>query len=181
MPIIIWPTFSRAHDAVTAELAQRGFWDERLETVTTWLVPVGFSAYGWQWYGGSGDICIPRVSLARLGDNVLKRGRIALRDLLRHEWGHALADTHRGLFRSRRFSSVFGGSQNGQSALAWNPKEHVSHYAATHPSEVFAEAFMLWLKHGGCLPRRLDTPGIRQRWQFIDELSEAVWAGVRRW
>jgi hypothetical protein len=64
MPIITWPTFSRAHNAVTAELAKHGFWDERLE--------------------------------ARL-------------------------------------------------------------------------------------PRRLDTPGIRQQWQFIDELSEAVWAEVRQW
>jgi hypothetical protein len=143
-----------------------------METVT---------AYGWQWYGGTGDICIPRVSLVRLGDHVLKRGRVALRDVLRHEFGHALADTHRGLFHSLQFSSVFGGSHDGQSALAWDPEEHVSTYAATHPSEDFAEVFMLWLKHGGRLPRRLDTPGIRQQWQFIDELSEAVWAEVRQW
>jgi hypothetical protein len=86
-----------------------------------------------------------------------------------------------GLFRSRRFSSIFGGSHDGQTTLAWDPEEHVSTYAATHPSEDFAEVVMLRLKHGGCLPRRLDTPGIRQRWQFVDELSEAVWAGVRRW
>ena len=57
----------------------------------------------------------------------------------------------------------------------------MSTYAATYLSEDFAEVFMLWLKHGGRLPRRLDTPGIRKRWQFVDELSEAVRAGVRRW
>ena len=32
--------------------------------------------------------------------------------------------------------------------MAWDPEEHVSLYAATHPGEYFTEVFM-WLKHGG--------------------------------
>ena len=104
------------------------------------------------------------MSLGRTGDQVLKRGRFALRDVMQHEWGHAPADTYRSLFRSSRFSNVFGASHDGQTTLTWDPDEHVSDYAAKHPSEDFAEVFMQWLKHGGCLPGRLDVPGIHRRW-----------------
>lgn len=183
MPHLTWPTFSRAHAVVTSELAQQGVWDDRLERVTVWLVPFSVRCYGWQKYGSTGDICIPRVSMARIGDHVLKRQRLPLRDVLRHEWAHAIADTHRGLFRSRRFSDVFGGPhQSTKACMPWDPEQHVSTYAATMPGEDFAEVFMLWIKHSGCLPARFrGSDGIRRRWEFIGELASAIGAGVRRW
>ena len=183
MSLISFPTLNRANHDVTHELGHHGFWDSTLDRITVWLVPFSLRCYGWQSYGSTGDINIPRVSLARVGDKVLRRPRIALRDILRHEWAHALADTHRGLIRSQRFSSTFGASHDRMNAVAdWNPRHHVSKYAATNPGEDFAEVFMLWVKHGGRIPSRYcDTEGVQQRWRFVDELAGAVRAGKRRW
>jgi len=181
--IINQASLTQANNAVTHELAHHGLWDSALEQITVWLEPFSLRCYGWQSYGSTGDISIPRVSLPRIGDKILRRPRIALRDVLRHEWAHALADTHRGLIRSQRFSCTFGGSHDRADAVAdWNPHHHVSKYAATNPGEDFAEVFMLWLKHGGQIPLRYcDAEGIQERWQFVEELAGAVCAGKRRW
>ena len=88
---------------VRRELDTHGFWTERLADVEVCLVPVGL-AYGWHVEHEPGVICIPAVSACRLGDLFYGR-RTSLRDVLRHEHGHALAHCHRGLFRSRRFTS----------------------------------------------------------------------------
>lgn len=183
MPLVSLPTLDRANRAVISELDRHGFWNERLSRIEVFLVSFSWVCYGWQHYGGSGDICIPAVSLARVGRLVSRRPRVGLRDVLRHEWGHALADTHRGLFRSRRFSGVFGGSHERETpCLEWDPDNHVSRYAATNPSEDFAEVFSLWLKHGGALPSRFrDAGGVTRRWQFVTDLAGATRRGAGRW
>lgn len=179
---ISFPTLRRANAQVTQELDMHGFWNDRLDSVNVWLVPFSMGAYGWQYYGSSGDINIPRVSMARVGDCVMGRPHVSLRDVFRHEWAHAIADTNRALFRSRCFSGVFGGShERNDACLDWDPNEHVSTYAATNPSEDFAETFMLWIKHSRRMPARFEgAAGIRRKWVFVDKLAMAVGSGDRR-
>jgi len=168
-----------AYDLVVEEFEQLGFYDDRLYQVEVYLVPVSW-AYGFQRYGGDRSINIPAVSGSHLLD-VFRGERTDLCDVLRHEYGHAVADTHRGLMRSRRFSSVFGGSHESGHSREYDPDEHVTVYAATNPSEDFAELFYLYLRNQGQLPRCYNKPRIRTKWQFIRDLSWAIQQGRRRW
>ena len=177
--IVTFCQLNRALARVRRELEAHGFWDEPLASIEVFLVPFG-NAYGWQWYGSTGKIEIPAVSLSRLRD-LFGRRYTSLADVLRHEHGHALADTHRGLFRSRQFRSAFGAAHDSETESDFDPEFHVSAYAATSPKEDFAETFMLFLKHGGRLPACIDTRFIRAKWKFVERLGRAVRTGRRRW
>jgi hypothetical protein len=177
--IVTISQLNRALSRVRRELDSHGFWDKPLASINVFLVPVG-AAYGWQWYGSTGEIGIPAVSLGRLRD-IFGQRYTSVADVLRHEHGHALADTHRGLFRSRQFRSAFGAAHNWKKRFEFDPDFHVSDYASTNPMEDFAETFMLFLKHGGRLPARIDTRYIRAKWKFVERLGCAVRAGRRRW
>lgn len=177
--IVNLQNLQEAYDLVVAELEQLGFYDDRLYEVEVYLVPAGF-ALGWQHYGGDQSICIPAISFDRLR-SLFGWEPIELADVVRHEFGHAVADTHRGLLRSRRFSSVFGGSHESERSTPYDPTRHVTAYAATKPSEDFAEVFYLYLKNGGRLPCCYSSTPIRAKWRFIQDLSGAIRQGHRRW
>ena len=179
MQFITQTQLDQAEYAVRRQLAAHGFYDHHVAAVPTLLVPIG-CAYGWQYYGSTGEICIPRVSLSRLFD-FCQGTYTALRDVLRHEFAHAIADTHRGLFRSARFSEQFGASHEAQLQWEYDPEHHVSPYAAKDPSEDFAETFMVYVRRGGRLPARHATAPIRHKWRFIRSLSAAISTGCRRW
>ena len=179
MQLVTNSRLNRANYAVTVELDRLGFYDEHVQDVDTRLVPIGH-AYGWHWYGSSGEIHIPCVSVSRLWDIFYGR-YTALRDVLRHEFGHAIADTHRGLFRSDCFSEAFGAGHHWDFEWEYDPEHHVSEYAATAPAEDFAETFMVYVRHGGRLPAHLKTTPIKRKWTFISRLSTAVSKGIRRW
>lgn len=179
MDIVTKNRLDTANYAVTQELQKLGFYDAPMQEVQTYLVTFGV-AYGWQWYSGSGHINIPCVSVSRLS-HLWSGSYVSLRDILRHEFGHALADTHRGLFRSRRFSDAFGAGHDCEVAWEYDPEHHVSPYAATNPAEDFAELFMTYVRQQGRLPATLATTPRRRKWQFIDDLRDAVSNGKRRW
>lgn len=168
-----------ANNATILELTKLGFYDEYTERTEVYWV-YGSRAYGYHNFGGDGAICIPWISLSKLLD--LYRGKQnSLRDVLRHEYGHAVADTHRGLIRSRKFSLTFGASHDSDDKWEFDPYFHVTEYAAKSASEDFAEVFYLFVKHKGKLPARYDTPAIRAKWEFVDKLRRAIKAGKRRW
>lgn len=180
MGIVTYSRLEKANLAVTNELWKLGFYDEYMQRVDVYLVAAG-AAYGWQYYGGNGNICIPAVSFSRLAG--LFTGRyVSLRDVLRHEFGHALADTHRGLIRSAQFKEVFGAAHSADVSWEYDPKYHVTEYAAEGgPAEDFAEVFMLYVKHKGAMPSHISSPPIKRRWRFIHKLRTAVSNGHRRW
>ena len=179
MHIINQSQLDRANYAVTCELDAHGFYDAHIQAVATYLVPLGV-AYGWHYYGSTGDINIPRVSFSRLS-HLWRGGYTSLRDVLRHEFAHAVADTHRGLFRSAFFSDSFGAAHHWDFEWEYDPEHHVSEYAATAPAEDFAETFMLYVRYGGTLPPRHATGPLRRKWKFIHRLSDATSRGLRRW
>ena len=179
MNFITKERLDRATLSITGELDDMGFYDDAVQDVDVFLVPFG-GAYGWQFYGTSGQIHIPSISMSRLKD--LFQGRYtSLRDVLRHEYAHAIADTHRGLIRSWHFANAFGGPHTWNFEWEYDPYFHVTEYAAKCPAEDFAEVFMLYLKHSGVLPRRIRTPAISKKWTFVRELKYAVSHGMRRW
>jgi hypothetical protein len=179
MNIITLKRLDRAVLQVQTELDDLGFYDEPVQAVDVYLVFLG-SAYGWHYYGGSGDIDIPAISFSRLRD-LFRHRYTSLRDVLRHEYAHALADTHRGLFRSPRFSGPYGGPHESSAAQMFDSRRHLTEYAATSPSEDFAETFMFYVRHAGVLPPRLRTPAITRKWAFIRALGHAIKRGQRRW
>ena len=171
---ITLPQLQRANRHVTTEMDSLGLWSSRLNHVDVWLVPFSWNCYGWQEYGADGSICIPAVSLPRLADRLLRTSGYTLRDLLRHEWAHALAYHHHDLVSGRGFKRAFDGDHDGDDAFVYDPEIHITPYAATSPSEDFAENFMHCVRCRGVLPRRWQTPAIARRWQFIAGLSKHV-------
>lgn len=171
------PALNRAVRQVRTELAAVGLWTTKVSAVDVWLSPVSLRAYGWQHYGTTKDIVIPSVTLVSL----LSGYRPSLVDVVRHEYGHVVADVHRGLIRSSRFTRAFRGAHGSSVALPFQREGYVTAYAASSPAEDFAETFMVYLRHGGRLPARFDTPFIRAKWTFIRELCGRVRAGHRRW
>lgn len=105
----------------------------------------------------------------------------SLRDILRHEYAHAIADTHRGLFRSARFADAFDAAHESSVGWEFDPDVFLTEYAATCPSEDFAETFMFYVRHGGVLPPHLRSPAINRKVAFIRRLGVALDRGLRRW
>ena len=210
--ILTLPQLNRATLAAQGELGSHGFWSEgtRLLRTDVCLIPcppptcllaVGFFTHGkvgtvGKWLGyDEGNIYIPahlgtlyklkalapKRILSLLGD--LAKGRSSLRDVLRHEYGHAVAHWYSGLIqRSSRFSETFGGSywrENHRDAE--DPDDFVSDYAMTKPMEDFAETFMFYLRHNGVLPARFKVPAIKRKWRFIRDLGQAIGKGQFRW
>lgn len=171
---------NRALARVHGELDGHGFWTEELHGIDVYLVPVGWNAYGWQYYRGSGDINIPAVSMVGLKD-WWRGSYVSLSDVLRHEYAHAIAHCNRGLMRSRRFTEVFEAPHDSDIEFEHDPALHVTAYAATSPCEDFAETLMLYLRHEGRLPARFRTKAIGAKWRFIRELGRRIKVGARRW
>src|SRR5438046_3056841 len=129
---------------VQTELEKLGFYDEYVQDIDVYLVNFGH-AYGWY---NPGEINIPEISLASLSD--LEDGpRMSLRDVLRHEYAHAVAYTHRELIRGARFSDAFGAAHSfdndpgtggvGDASIECecDPKFYITPYAAKSPAEDF--------------------------------------------
>lgn len=177
--IVTLGRLNRAASHVQDELIRHGFWDDVTSDLDVYLVPLG-GAYGWQRNDKSGEIRIPSISLSRLRD-VLRGCYTSLADVLRHEYGHAIADTHRGLFRSQRFTDAFGATYQNETEWEFDPECHVSEYAATNACEDFAEVFMCFLKHRGRIPKKFDTPTIRDKWEFVRDLGKVIQKGKSSW
>lgn len=180
MDIVTLGRLNRALADVQQEMENHGFYDHKLAAIEVRLVMFGV-AFGWCYYGTTGNIHIPAISIGKLWDVIGERGYLSLRDLLRHEYAHALAHTHRALFCSVPFKRAFGSHHDADVRWDYDPDRHVTQYAATSPSEDFAEMFMLYLRHNGELPERFDTWRIRRKWKFIRDLGAAVKRGQRRW
>jgi len=102
-----------------------------------------------RWGYDTGTIYVPRVSLVRLLER-LGRRRTTLRDVLRHEFAHALAYRSGSLVRDwKRFEQVFGAHHDGEYEVGIPGDHFVTGYAATSPCEDFAETVMCYLRYGG--------------------------------
>lgn len=178
MKIVTRERLNRALSDVIRDFEHLGIWNDRLYNVGVFLVPIG-RAWGWAWRGRGGSIDIPAISLCRLASHVFGLGdHWGLRDILRHEYGHAVADLYPQLVRSRDFKRAFAGSFNcGEPTGKYDPGKHVTGYAASEPAEDFCEVFMFFVKHNGKLPSRFDTPVIRRKWRFVQSFLASIRLG----
>ena len=166
----------RAVQAVRRELVDLGFWDDAVADIDVYLVPVGY-AYGWQWHGAGdgGDIEIPRYSASRLIDRLgLGQGYFPLVMTIRHEYGHAVADTHRHLVETKRFERAFWAPYNDDTAVEFDAEIYVSEYACVSCQEDFAETFAEYLKRGGRLPSKWGKKVIRAKWEFVRWMGSRI-------
>lgn len=106
-------------------------------------------------------------------------------DVIRHEFGHALADLYPGaLKKGGVFRAAFGGSYGGTPAEergvdGWEER-YVSEYATSATQEDFAETFMLFVKHKGKIPVRFARkPAIRRKWKAVAEIVKRVAAATK--
>ena len=178
--VITLKKLNRALADVRAELEKFGFWNPRLANIDVYLTWFG-SAYGWQHYRRSGDIEITAFSLCRLCEAIPGSESVPLRDIVRHEHAHAIADTNRSLIRSRQFRNAFGTHHDDIEPACYDPDQHISKYASTNACEDFAETFMYYVKHKGKLPTAFNTPTIKKKWNFVRQLSSQIRSGKRRW
>lgn len=119
-------------------------------------------------------IYVPRLSLSRLIASV--RGGVAssMRDILRHELGHAFAVEHPGLVRrSTAFTRAFGARYDDH--VAQDEEDCVSAYAASSPAEDFAETFMTYVRVGGDITRfKKGGPAVHRKLRFVAALANEV-------
>ena len=127
MHLVTLPRLNRALSTVITELTHFGFYDDKLSKIDVYLVPFGF-AYGWQNYGSSGDICIPAISTSRLSQ-LFGYPVLGLCSILRHEFAHAIADTHRGLFHSKVFTNAFSDDHDSKKEKENPLYYYISDYA----------------------------------------------------
>ena len=123
-----------------------------------------------------GHIYIPKWVLSRY------EGTHSLRDVIRHEYGHAVAHYYPAMIqRSKRFSETFNGRYFGGHTFEFDPEDCVSTYAMTSPMEDFAETFMLYVKHKGKKPAKFKSEAITRKWQFVADLVARIAAGSAKW
>jgi hypothetical protein len=170
--LITQTRLDRARIAVANELANHGLWNRKLAAVPVQLVSFSLF-YGWQAYGTTGEIAIPVVSACRIWD-WWRGGYVSLRDVLRHEYGHAIADVWPKLITSHDFKAAFGAPHDSDSSTDFIPGCHMTDYAATSPAEDFAETLMIFLRDKGRLRPWYQTPPIRRKWRFIRKLCRAI-------
>ena len=106
-------------------------------------------------------------------------------DVIRHEFGHALADQYPGaLKKGGLFRAAFGGAYGEDPAEecvaeGWGDR-YVSEYATSATQEDFAETFMLFVKHKGKIPAKFAKRSvIRKKWKAVAEIVKRVAAAKR--
>ena len=98
-------------------------------------------------------------------------------DVVRHEFGHALADRFGKFFRGEIFKGAFGASYGEKKVFDgedWSD-EHVSAYASSMTQEDFAETFMLYLKHKGRMPVKFrGKRAIEKKWKAVARIVREI-------
>lgn len=134
--------------------------------------------------GGDGNIHIPAVYNG-LDWRLRWTNKDSANDVLRHEFGHALADRYpKALQKGALFRKAFGGAYSDKPARGTDPADWegrcVSGYAATQTREDFAETFMLYVKHKGKMPAKYaKSPAICRKWKAVAEIVRRVAAAER--
>ncbi len=177
---------TKAYNHVRMELWNLGIlWDgSRLDGVQCIYEPVALKSalLGWMGYFDfdDQDIHFPSLYLP-IGWLVgLVGAKDGPRNVIRHEFGHALADLYpETLKKGGTFRAAFGGTYGptpakGTDTTDWQGR-CFSEYAATATQEDFAETFMLFVKHKGKIPAKFaKCPAIQKKWEAVAEICRRV-------
>ncbi len=163
------PVLERELTAVRKELAVTGLYDKKMRNVDVFLVPFNNGA-GYRCWGGDGSIAIPEVAMNTLRE-LFDSDILTLRDVLRHAFGHAFAETHPAAISSDAFTETFHDVYSSGVSWIYDPEFHVSEYAAGGPAEDFAEVFAEFVARKGKRPRQYSSEPIRMKWDFLASLT----------
>ncbi len=98
-------------------------------------------------------------------------------DVLRHEFGHALADRYAKFFRGGIFKAAFGASYGEKKVFDgkdWT-NEYITEYASRMTQEDFAETFMLYMKYKGKLPvSYCKKRAIVKKWKTVGQIIKEI-------
>lgn len=124
-----------------------------------------------------GDIYIPPISIKRL--KLIYGKDKDLLDIIRHEYGHGIADKYPYLIkRSSSFIKAFGGPYTRIAPLpgSRNPSSNdfVSRQATKNPKEDFAETFMVYLKCKGKIDLFKTRTGVFEKMKFIKSFNSSL-------
>ena len=180
---------SSAAIAVQRELHTLGLWnvDSKLANVEIYFYPWSviyegffyieptkfYSFFGFE----PGHIYIPKYLLIQL----FWQTRCSLRDLIRHEYGHALAYHYEDLIEhSMEFKDVFGGHYYAAETSGMKAEAYISEYAKTMPMEDFAETFMVYVRRKGILPANIKNVRLKKKWMFIKKTIKIITTNENR-
>lgn len=188
MKIITDAAVERALRHVTGELASAGLLTQRLYDVDVVVQTFDLGPFVANFEGlyveeptvifrllgfAPRTIYIPRIALARLVAGLRGQACSSMRDILRHELGHAFAVEHPGLVRrNAAFVRAFGARYDDD--VTQDEDDCVSAYAATSPAEDFAETFMTYLRVRGDRARFKGRPAVLRKLRFVGELAKQV-------
>ena len=173
---------TKAYNKVRGELIRMGvLWREsRLDQIPCLYEPVDLKAVICGWMGYYQDDKTIHFPAWYLPIPFLRGRKNSASDVLRHEFGHALADLYpKVLKKGGLFRKAFGGVYASTPARGTNPKNWegrcVSGYAATATQEDFAETFMLFMKYKGEIPAKFaECPAIVKKWEAVREIIRRV-------
>lgn len=96
------------------------------------------------------------------------QSKMGVRDILRHEYGHAILHNYPKI-RDRREFSIFGHTTD--------VNDYFSDYAMTNTDEDFCETFMVYMKKKGKMPRT-NSQRLKRKWRFISSLKRGFGPSV---
>ena len=118
-----------------------------------------------------GHIYIPKWVLSQ-GFN---QNRGSLREIIRHEYGHAVAHYYPELIdNSTDFEKVFGAAYYSNEPTGMEEVAYISAYAASMPMEDFAETFMVFVRRKGIVPSKISNKKLLAKWQFLANLCNII-------
>lgn len=169
----------RALAVAIADFEACGLYTRAIHDVPVYVTPLG-SAYGY--CHGDGHVRVPLLSFARIGE-AFGHPRCALRDILRHELGHALAHLHLDVVDTPAFARVFGANYDHEwdQRPDYDPRDFVSDYATLGPYEDFAETVMVYTRHRGRVGRYASRPGVVAAFRYVKDLSRELGRRGLRW
>lgn len=174
--ILTRPMLERARAVVWKELEQAGLATPALARVrvTMPLIHLG-ERVGYYLPGTPGTIAVPALSLGRLHEYRGAAPWTGVRDILRHEYAHALADHHPELVERAAFERTFGGPHDlGEPVEPYAFHSHVSDYAASAPAEDFAETVMVYLRIGGDIEAYRNRRGLYRKLVYVSGLPRLL-------
>ena len=173
----------KAFDKVRKEMEGRGvlFEGSRLDEVNCYherFSVGGLTGFiGWMGFYDFKDRNIHVPAFYPAGLFPMWYGERKMLDVLRHEFGHALADRFKKFFCGGVFKEAFGASYGTKKVFAggdWT-NEYVTEYATTATQEDFAETFMLYMKYKGKMPARyLGKRAIGKKWKTVGRIIREI-------
>ncbi len=185
--IITYKRTNSALESVQNEFAKIGLWKEEslLTKVDVNWCPLPqvkmYDAMGFFFHGTgffdrilgykTGHIYIPAYVLT----NLFWQHCHSLRDVIRHEYAHALAHYYPNLIcNSKEFEKAFGGKYYSYEPCQMEREAFVSEYAKTMPMEDFAETFMVFVRRKGFMPSNILNAKLKRKWKFIAKIIKQV-------